>query len=127
MSKSDMKRRNALAGKPMDTDALTNEGKINMSDGHVNQHAERGQWFLSADARLGELNYTYRASVQPGSPDDIPVREVLPGEISITRKDLRAAVVRTQHQKYALSTDSDWSILERELFGTLPEGQEVSK
>ncbi len=47
---------------------------------------------MSEDAKLMELGICYRASVQPGSKDDIRVREVRHGEITLTVEELRSAV-----------------------------------
>lgn len=47
-------------------------------------------WFLSADAKLMELEQTYAAHVQPGSPDDISVVELSAYQALQTQADALA-------------------------------------
>lgn len=54
---------------------------------------------------------------KPEYDDLIHVREVTPGSVTITREMLRESVMRCINAQGGLSTDKQWSQLERELFG----------
>lgn len=79
----------------------------------MSQHDKR-QEFWVADDIVMPLVVT-RTNPGKYSHQWIHVREVLPGEISITREEFRDICMNRNCQ--------DWHDLERELFGRLPEGQ----